>query len=435
MILWGMWLVGSSRLSAETRVWKNQPERIAINDHFSFIYQQEQSSKITIVHLVIKGGKLGAPSAKRGLAFLSTRLAVELPSSDHLRKLMHLGSSIISYIDGDHSTITIRSLTENLEETLKVAAKVIKKPLFSSIRIANLKRFMKHRAKGEEDSPDAVMEKTYLTVFSGKGEYGYGGSIYGSEDSRKAIKRKDCIAFYKRYFNSANVVMSVCTDLDKLEITKILQKYFDSFPKGEAVELPQIQPSIPDKTSVFIEKDNQQVLISYGALLPDSGRENFAHIFLLDNLLGKGIGSRLWVLRSGLDLAYSLNTRFVQFKDAGLLMIQMKTDNSKKQDALIAFKALLEDIHKKGVTEEELQITKVRARADYLRSNETKTQRARQLAYFEAMGVDYSYMEDFFKALDSVTTESLNNYLKKVLDPERLVEVTIGPRAEESINN
>ena len=168
------------------------------------------------------------------------------------------------------------------------------------------------------------------------------------------------------------------------------------------------------------------MLISFGALLPGMSRKNFALIYMLENLLGKGIGSKLWPLRAKKELAYSLNTRFFQMKDAGLLTIFLKTDISKREEAHQALKGLIIDLYKKGITPEDLAITKVRSRADFLRDNETKVRRAQWLAYFEALRVGFDYLEAFFSQLDQVTLEDLNTYLKKVLNPDQLLEVVIG---------
>jgi predicted Zn-dependent peptidase len=404
------------------KLWKNQPEKVVVNEHLSFIYQQGVSSKITVIHILVKGGKRGVPVLQRGLSFITTGLAVEMPDIDEVRLLMQMAATHYYYVHGDYVTISIRCLTENLKKTLKTIARVLRKPLFSGLRIGNVKRYLKHRQKGEEDSPEQLMELTFFnTLFTS-----YAGSIYGDLKSLKKIKRKDIKSFYKRFFNHANMVISVCTDLSKAETIPIISKNFDSFPPGEAQQLETVRASVPEKKEIFLKKDNQQVLISFWALLPGMSRKNFALIYMLENLLGKGIGSKLWPLRARKELAYSLNTRFIQMEDAGLLTIFLKTDISKREEAHQALKGLIMDLYKTGITPADLAVTKVRSRADFLRDNETKVRRAQWLAYFEALGVGFDYLEAFFSHLDQVTLEDLNRYLKKVLNPDQLLEVVIG---------
>jgi zinc protease len=392
------------------KVWKNQPEKVVVNDHLSFIYQQDLSSEMTVIHILVKGGKRAVPASQRGLSFITTGLAGEMTDIDEVRRLTQMASVHYYHIQGDYVTISIRSLTENLEKTLKIIAKVLRKPLFSGLRISNVKRYLKHRQQVEEDSPEQLMELTYFnTLFTS-----YAGSIYGDAESLKNIKRKDILDFYKRFFNHANMVISVCTDLSKAEIIPIISTNFASFPHGKLQPLEKAAASVPEKKQIFLEKDNQQVLISFGALLPGMSGKNFALIYLLENLLGKGIGSKLWSLRDKKELAYSLTTRFIQMQDAGLLTIFLKTD-----------------LYKNGITPEDLAVTKVRSRADFLRDNETKERRSQWLAYFEALGVGFDYLEIFFSHMDQVTLEDLNTYLKQVLNPDQLLEVVIGRKSGE----
>jgi zinc protease len=407
------------------KVWKNQPEKVVVNDHLSFIYQQDLSSEMTVIHILVKGGKRAVPVSQRGLSFITTGLAVEMTDIEEVRQLTQMAAVHYYHIQGDYVTISIRSLTENLEKTLKIIAKVLRKPLFSGLRISNVKRYLKHRQQAEEDSPEQLLELTYFnTLFTS-----YAGSIFGDEESLKKIKRKDILDFYKRFFNHANMVISVCTDLSKAEIIPIISTNFASFPPGKLQPLEKAAASVPEKKQIFLEKDNQQVLISFGALLPGMSGKNFALIYLLENLLGKGIGSKLWPLRDKKELAYSLTTRFIQMHDAGLLTIFLKTDISKKEEALQALKDLIIDLYKNGITPEDLAITKVRSRADFLRDNETKERRSQWLAYFEALGVGFDYLETFFSQVDQVTLEDLNTYLKQVLNPDQLLEVVIGRRS------
>jgi len=409
------------------KIWKDQPQKLKINDDLSVIYQQNTSSKITVIHILIRGGKRAVEAKKRGLAFLTTRLAVELPVWNSLKQLMQLGSSIYYNIDGDFASITIRSLSKHIDQTLEILLKSIKKPLFSGIRIEKVKDYMEHRRRGEGDAPEQLMELTLISALSPI----YGGSIFGNHDTLERIKKKDITDFYKRYFNFANFIISVCSDMEKPELTAILAKHFESFPTGSFNELTQVSASVPEKKQISLDKKKQQVLISFGALLPEMSRKNYVLIYMLENLLGKGIGSKLWPLRSQKKLAYSLKTRFVQLQGAGLLTIFLKTDIEKKQKAHRELKNLLIDIYSNGLTPEDLKEAKVLSRVEFLKDNETKERRAQSLSYFEFMGAGYRFFEDFFSEVEGVTLDELNTYLKKILNPDQLLELTIGPEDSE----
>jgi zinc protease len=423
-------LVSGSRLQAREnpQTWKNRPEKVKVGEDFSFIYQQDGSSQLTVIHLLVKGGKAAVPISQRGLAFLTTRLAVELPTAESLNRLMQSGATLLYHVEGDYVTISLRSLSANLEEALKIVSRVIKKPLFSGLRIDSVKQYMVHRQKSEEDSPEQLMELTLGKAFSSP----YAGSIFGDDDTLKNLKKKDIADFYHRFFNHRHMIIAVSSDLAKPVLTPIIAKYFSSFPPGEAepVEPVQAAAAVPGPREFFFNKEQQQVLISFGAVLPGISRKHFALASIMESLMGEGIGSKLWPLRAKKELAYSLKSRFIQWKNAGLFTIFLKTGVSKKAEAYRALKDLITDLYHRGVSEDDLIASQVLCRADFLRNNETKERRTQQLAHFEALGVGYDFLEDFFSQVDRVTREEFNQYLKQALNPAHLLEVVIGPGVE-----
>ncbi len=416
-------ICGQFLLSSFT--WKSAPEKVKINDRLSFIYQQDETSALTVIYLAVKGGTRAEPVSQRGLAFLTARLAVEMPTFESLRDFMQLGSRVFYHVEGDYVAIWVESLSDHLAESLKIVTGIMKKPLFSGLRIDRGKDYLEHRRKGEADSPEQSMESTLGKAFFPA----YAGSVFGAPDTLKNIKKKDLDAFYDRGFNHANMVIAVVTDLSKVAVVPVIAKYFDSFPPGKPYEVVPLRTphAWPGEKEFFLKKENRQVLISLGARLPAASRENFALVYMLDNLLGKGIGSKLWSLRAQKDLAYSLNSRFIQWKEGGFLTVFIKTGEAKKTEAQKALKDLITGLCRQGITAEELAGARGRSQADFLRDNETKTSRARQLAYFEALGLGFDFWVDFFPRVEQVTLEEFNGFLNEVLNPEHLVEVVIGP--------
>lgn len=186
--------------------------------------------------------------------------------------------------------------------------------------------------------------------------------------------------------------------------------------------------TIPEERQVFIEKDTKQFFISLGFPLPKITRKNFALASIVENLLGKGVGSRLWDLRYIEKLAYNVNAQATLMKDGGMLEAYLETDKEKKEVALEALKKVLSRLFEKGITEEELEVTKINAKASFLRENETKIIRAGNLVSFEALGLGYEFLSGFFLEIDAIGLDEINTYIKDILNPEKEVEVVIGPK-------
>jgi zinc protease len=407
----------------------NRPEKISIGDRLSIIYQQDTASEITVVRVFINGGKKAELPGQGGLAFLTTRLCVEVPDRSKVKKMMDLGSSFSTSVEGDHSVITVECLSENLEDTLKILTEILRKPLFSALRISHIKKNMEYRRKLEEDNSWELMRREYFNLFFGNN--GYGGSIFGDKDSLKKIKKKDVADYYKKFFNLSNMVISVSSDLDKTKIAGIIKTWFQSLPVGN--ELPR---STPDRGAEgtektinkehSIKKDKTQSLVAMGALLPEISPRHFTSTYMLEVLLGEGIGSKLWPIREVDNLAYRLQAKAIQMHDAGILTVCLETDKTRKQKAFNALREIMTTLYERGITEEEFSAVKVRSWSYFLRNNETKEKRTYTLGYFESIGLGFGFSEEFRSQMEAVTLEEFNGYIKNVLKPERMATMVIG---------
>jgi predicted Zn-dependent peptidase len=408
--------------------WKNEPEKKILENGFTLIYQQDKSSALTALQIAIKGGKGAEPLEKSGLAHLTTRMALEIPDLGKVQDLMAQSSIVYMMGRGDYSQVNINCLSENLEKTLKVVSEIMLKPLLSGIRIDRNKERMREQRKEEEDDlfragHNALVEK----LFAGSS---YGGSSLGSEESLKAIKKKEIEDFHQSYFKGGNMIVVAISDLEKEPLFAILNKYLAQFPPGKAPESKPSLLSIPEDKKITFEKDTKQFMICDAFPLAKVTAKNYTLACLLENLLGKGVDSKLWPLRAREKLAYNVNCIATQMKDGGTLEAYLETSKEKKETALEALNKVLIDLFEKGITDEELNVTKVNLKSSFLRNNETKDARASTLSYFEALGLGLEFFNGFFSEIDAVIIEEMNVYIKDILNPEKKLEVIVGPKDE-----
>jgi zinc protease len=406
----------------------DDPDRKIIMDNgLTVVLDIDDTSPATVIQILIKGGKRAEPAGKRGLSFLTTRLAVEIPDAGKVQELMSLATRFSVTSQGDLSLINIECLSENLEASLKVLAKIILDPLFSGLRIDAIKKHMEHQGQIEEDDSVRFGHLVSLAaLFSGTP---YEGSIYGDKETLKAIKNRDVSDFYGRYFCGPNMIFSISSDFPAKTLLGMMADYFSKIPKGEPISLEPIAASGPQERSVSIDRETKQTYVSLAYPLPGISPRNFALANLLENLIGKGPGSILWPLRTEKKLAYNVGCRATQMHSGGMLEAYLETDISKRETAKAALHQSLLELYEKGVTEEDLAIAKTAAGADFLRENETKSGKVVTLAYFEAVGLGVSYFEGLAKESEELSLDEFNAYIKRILDPERAVEVVIGAKA------
>ena len=259
--------------------------------------------------------------------------------------------------------------------------------------------------------------------------------MFGTKESLKELGKKDISAFYDRFYNRSGLLFSVCSDLEPEKIRSLLEAEFDRFPAGnESVEPPAV-PALPADRRIFREKDTLQTYIARVHILPAVSPGVYARSLLLETLLGKGPGSRLWNLRIRDHLAYNVNARTTWTRGPGLLEAYLETDKAKVETAAPALAAVLGELREGGISEDELAMTKAVARSWFLRANEAKTPRAMTMGTFEILGLGSDYLAGIFDALEAVTLEEMNDFIRDVLDPAAALEVVVGPAAGETQRN
>jgi predicted Zn-dependent peptidase len=391
----------------------------------TFIYQRDDASPTTVSQILIQGGRRGEMEGKEGVAFLITRLCLDLPDQQQLQRLMNQATNRTFFTRQDFSIIKIACLTENLEDAIKLSTRILKNPLISGLRIDRTKDLMNHYRKLQEDEPINLAHAAAMNaLFSGSP---YASGAYGTEESLKKIKKRDVEDYFRKHVRAENMIVSVSTNLDKETTLALMKPLFEEFPSGKPDEFGPLTTSASGEKNLTLEKDTKQVLVYRGFPLPKITERNYILSTMLQDLLGKGINSKLWPLRSEKKLAYIVNARAFLLREGGILEAYLETDRSKKELATAELEKTITELFQVGITAEELRIAKVHSKGAVMRENETKDEKSYNLAVMEASGLGYDFLDRILTEIDATTLEELNAFIHRVLNPENTVTITVGP--------
>ena len=419
---------------ADAAGWRlgREPQAYILDNGLTVVLQRDQSAPITVAQLLVRGGDRDDPPGLSGLSYLAARLGLEITEQSSLQKLMDLGSSFSLSAGGDYSLVTIRSLSRHFDATLAVVAGMIREPLVSDLRVDGLKDLMRHLQKTEAENPVALMRKILAGSFYGAAAYG--AARYGDEASLARIGRKEIQAFLRSHYVAGNMVAVVVSDLDEAAIRPVLARRLAGIAPGETPPSRPSLPRRPPQPDRAVARQTAQVLVSLTVQLPELNAGNFVLAALLETWLGKGIGSRLWGLRSRGGLAYGVNAELQPNREAMLLSVSLKTDVRRSAEAQAELERLMKEAVAGGSATPELEAAKAYVRADFWRENETRERRAATLAFLEGTGLSYRLGGDFARLLDEVSLESFNGFLRTWLAPERWFTLRIGPVGEASLD-
>jgi zinc protease len=402
-----------------------EPRAFTLDNGLAVILQQDEAAPITVAQLLVRGGDRDDPPGQLGMSSLAARLSLEITEQSKLQQLMDLGSSYSLSAGGDYSLVTIRSLSRNFDATLAVLAAMISQPLLSDLRVDGVKELMRHLQKMEGDDPDLLMRKTLAATFYAAPAYG--AARFGDEDSLAGIGRKDIQAFLRSHYVAGNMAVVVVSDLGEAEIRPLLARRLGGIAAGDRAPFRPLPLRRPTQPSLDLERQTAQTLVSLSLTLPELNEKNFVLATLLESWLGKGIGSRLWRLRSRGSLAYGVNAEMQPNREAILLSVSLKTEARRSAAAQAELENLMKEVSAAGIDAAELEAAKAYARADFWRENETRERRAATLAFLEGSGLSHRLAGSFTQRLDEVSLEEFNDFLRTWLAPPRWFILRIGP--------
>lgn len=400
-------------------------QKIILDNGVTVLLEKDSSSATTVLQILVKGGMRAEPPGRAGLAFLTTRLSVEIPDSSKAQELIGLATRISIIGQGDSSIIHIECLSSNLEPSLKVLSKIFLDPLFSGIRVDAVKKHMEHQGKIEEDDSVELGHLAALRAFYAGS--GYGGSSNGDKASLGAIKSRDVSDFYKNIFVGSNILLCFASDLPEETLLTLAGRSFARLPRGNPVVLTSVPAAEPKDWSIRLERDTKQAFVGAAYRLPPVSRRNFTLATILQTALGKGQGSRLWPLRAEQKLAYNVNCRITQRQEGGLIEAYLETDAARENQARESLRDILGTLFDVGMTEEELLSVKTAARADFLRDTEAKSRRVSALALFESLGIGFDFADALRAEIEAPGVDEVNAYIREILAPEKALAITIGP--------
>lgn len=210
------------------------------------------------LQIAIPAGNRYVPKGKEGLASLTAAMMEEgttTSSSEELqKKLDKLGSSV-SFNSGSYTTtISVASLTKNIDQTLAIVNEMLFEPAFEQ---ADFDRLQKQAVEGlvyEHQRPSWLASQATREIL-------FKGTIFdrspdGSLTSVQALTLDDVKAFYKQTYTPIGTQIVSVGDINKSDLINKLA--FLSDWKGATPEIlaPQRLPTLNEQKIYLINKPN-----------------------------------------------------------------------------------------------------------------------------------------------------------------------------------
>lgn len=254
-----------------------------------------------------------------------------------------------------------------------------------------------------------------------------GRSILGEESDVKSIQKDNLLRHKDAFIHAGRLNIIASGDIDIDILVEKLNKV--NLPIGDIFKPTQKLPVTHEKT---IEIENYpgvkqlQVVLSCRTAINDY--KEYCAFRVLQHILSAGRGSRLMTkLRYKNGLIYTVSSSIQQALDWGIFRVSLSCDkeNFEKTKDLI-FKEF-ELLKKEGVTNDELEKTKLKISKGQIRQMQTSES---WVSFHEFECISSSKaphtVEDYIETTEQITLEDMQNVINKYLDKEKFFVAICG---------
>ncbi|MCX6810528.1 MAG: pitrilysin family protein [Candidatus Berkelbacteria bacterium] len=357
---------------------------------------------------------------------------------DVTKEIDAIGADVNAHPSEEYTNFHIKAGAEHLEKIVEIFSDMLLNSKIGEDDIAKEKRVITEEIKMRTDIAPSY-------VFSLFDEAIFGGSTLGRNMMQdleviEKITRDDVVDFYKKFYLSNNVFISVCGNFagkSADEIAQLIESKF-TFPAGVAKFEKSLQ--FEQKKLSFVTKNSQQTNFIVGYYGCGYNSEDRIGLKLLSIILGGNMSSRLHTeLREKRGLAYDVRTFSSSISDIGIIETVAGVADEKAGEALTAIIAEYEKV-KNGVSDDELSM----AKSYLLGQMKISFEDSNELGEFNLSQVFYNgkieTLSEISEKIAKITTDDIKKLANKYFDKKKLsvaviAKESVRPAIEKVINN
>ena len=255
--------------------------------------------------------------------------------------------------------------------------------------------------QGGENDPDQLLDQEVTaTAFKA---HPYRHPTIGWLTDLQTMTRDDLYGYYQRYYLPNNATVVIVGDVDTDEALRKVEQHFGPIPAGPLPSrLRTVEPEQSGERRLTIRKEGTTAYLKLAYHVPGVGAPEFCPLLVLDAVLTGAKGVNLWSnfrvpppQRSArlygalvdVGLASSISGSFVATADPFLYTLSATaTSGTPLERVEAALVDALDRVRRGGITPAELARAKAQLHARLVFDNDSVTNIAHQLGYFETIG-------------------------------------------------
>jgi predicted Zn-dependent peptidase len=399
------------------------------NNGLTSILINNENSLTASAIVFVRVGSVDEKSSQAGLSHFIEHLMFKgsknYPGDSFSKNVENFGGEINAATSKEFTMYYINMQKDFVEKSLKMLADTMQNPLFPKDEIEKERKVVIEEIQRHFDNHGAVLyEKFYETIYKTSA---LKNSVIGTSDIISNISFEEIYEYYKTHYVPGKMLVVVSGGFDKEKAEKIIG---DTFARFEKQKVPS-DPLLKEKS--LIGKDITEygkVEVGYmlsGFLASDIDDKDLYVADLATEILGGEKSSRLYkFLYEKKHIVYAIDTSFSVEKGGGNIYIASVFEPRNIKEIKKGIEKQIEDIISNGISEEELNRSKLLLKTDWQFSNETPYHVAYKFGYWNLMG-NAEFVCSYPRKLQGLISKDVVEFFKKYYSKDAISHTALLP--------
>ncbi len=406
-------------------------KKIILENGLEVLFVQKDNLPIIQLKVITSAGSFYDPLEKKGLAYLTASLIDEgageysaLELDDEIEKL---GSVLSISVDHDSILFSMTSLSENIDRSTELLAKILTHPRFHNEEFDREKKKLSTKITQLKDEPSYIANSSFEKLIFNSSPYSF--PTIGYEDTVNNISNDDIKEFYRIYLNTNNSKMVVVGNIEFQILTDMLNNHLRGWKKSGQITKEKIQVKPTNTRLCIVHRDGSaQSEIRIGHVTSGRNTKDYFAKTIMNSILGGQFSSRINLnLREDKGFTYGAGSAFHYKKDIGFFSVSTAVHNENTGAAVNEILKEL-DLIRKEIDREEIEFAKSSLIKSFPLMFETYTQIAGNLSHLIIHSLPENYYHNYIENLDRQSGNAILQAAKENLHTDQLCILAVGDK-------
>jgi len=380
------------------------PRTALLDNGLKILIQEIHTAPLASVWCWYKVGSRDEAAGYSGLSHwvehMNFKGTTNIPREKVKGIIEEFGGSWNGYTWIDETTYLETATRDALDRMLFIEAERMANGLYEPAECESERSVIISELEGGENDPDQLLEmEVNAAAFKA---HPYGHPTIGWRSDLQRMTRDDLYGYYRRHYVPNNATLVVVGDVDSADVIRRATRHFGTIPPGTLpARALSVEPAQIGERRVKVEKEGTTAYLKLAYHAPAATDDAFFPLLVIDAVLTGAKGLNLWSSfhtpppqRSARLYRALVEGRLASSVSGGLLptadpYLYTLSITAREGTALEAVESVamaeIDRVAQEGITAEELDKARSQLRARLVFENDSVTNIAHQLGFFETV--------------------------------------------------